>query len=869
MTSGGTDAGPAPPLAEGSARTRSRLRRAFGTLQARLYGLVLLALLPAVAIQLWAALATLREREAEAHADMLRLARFAAGELDRIIEVERGVLAAIAATPAVLEADWPACDAYLARLGERFPETTGFGVLDAEGQLVCTSQPSPDPDYSDRPHFIAARDGGAFVIGTYLVGRVSGRPLLPLALPRYGADGSFAGVVFTGIDLGWLHDYFARRDLPPGGALNVVDRDATVVLRLPAIPGVAGSTVDAEIISMLDLPSPGSREFTNRQGRRVIFGYAPLSTPPVGLFVTVSSGRDALMAAYRSSAWRNALLILATLAAALAAAAIGGRYFLRRPIARMAEVIERWRDGDLGARIGRSQDGGDFGRLGALFDGMADTLGRRAEEIAAERERLSLVADAMPALVSFCDAERRYRFVNRGYEEWFGRPREAFLGRRVDEVVGREAYELVRPHMDAALAGETRSFVARLPYRDAGLRHVEVKYVPAVREGVVEGFYVFVEDVTEPKRREGLQAAQKAALELAIGGAGLRATMRSLVAAAAELLDGSAAMFVLDAGRHVLRLQAAGGLPEAFRAAVDPLPIGPDSPGCGRAVHVGARVIVPDVAEDPDWAALRALAQDSGVRSSWSTPVLQFGGAVLGSLAVYHDAPRRPTAQELACIDGLVQTAAVLIDRQRAEDHQRLLMAELNHRVKNTMAIVQSIATQSLRDAPDPEEAVATFGERLRALAAAHDALTAESWSGADLRTLIEAGVAAVEDRAVVTIDGPPVRLGPRIALSLSMALHELATNAVKHGALAAPEGRVAIDWRLEGAGAERRLRLRWRERGGPPVAPPARRGFGSRMLERALAADTRGRATLDFAPEGLVFELDAPLPAEAADAAS
>lgn len=204
-----------------------------------------------------------------------------------------------------------------------------------------------------------------------------------------------------------------------------------------------------------------------------------------------------------------------------------------------------------------------------------------------------------------------------------------------------------------------------------------------------------------------------------------------------------------------------------------------------------------------------------------------------------------------------------ITDRKVAEDHQRLLIHELNHRVKNTLATVQSIAAQTLRHASSPSHAREAFESRLMALSRAHDVLTRENWEGAELRTIVAEAIGPYSnvksDR--IDVDGPDLRLAPRMALALAMALQELATNAVKYGALSDQTGRIAIDWSVDAGPSPPRLRLRWAESGGPPVRRPERRGFGSRLIERSLAQDLDGAATIAFEPEGVICIVDAPLP--------
>jgi PAS domain S-box-containing protein len=199
-------------------------------------------------------------------------------------------------------------------------------------------------------------------------------------------------------------------------------------------------------------------------------------------------------------------------------------------------------------------------------------------------------------------------------------------------------------------------------------------------------------------------------------------------------------------------------------------------------------------------------------------------------------------------------------ERKKAEAQTRLLVNELNHRVKNTLAVVQSIAAQTFRE-ESGEEAEKSFTGRLVALAKAHDVLTREHWEGASVKEIVGRVVSSVScptERCRLT--GDDVRLPPSLALAVSMAVHELATNAIKYGALSNEAGRVDIEWRVEPNGRGRHLRLEWRERNGPPVTAPTRKGFGTRLLERALAHEEGGRADLVYAPDGVRCIIEASL---------
>nr|WP_281351973.1 HWE histidine kinase domain-containing protein [Microvirga makkahensis] len=199
--------------------------------------------------------------------------------------------------------------------------------------------------------------------------------------------------------------------------------------------------------------------------------------------------------------------------------------------------------------------------------------------------------------------------------------------------------------------------------------------------------------------------------------------------------------------------------------------------------------------------------------------------------------------------------------RKHAEASQELLINELNHRVKNTLATVQSIARQTLHNARTPAQAVEDLESRLLALSRAHDVLTRENWEGARLSDIVEQAIAPYLNRGKgrFQVKGPETRLTPQQALALAMALQELAVNAAKYGSLSNDEGLVSIEWYHEEAADGLHLHLTWQESGGPPVEPPTRRGFGTRLIERSLARELDAQMKIDFLPEGVVFTADIP----------
>ena len=223
-----------------------------------------------------------------------------------------------------------------------------------------------------------------------------------------------------------------------------------------------------------------------------------------------------------------------------------------------------------------------------------------------------------------------------------------------------------------------------------------------------------------------------------------------------------------------------------------------------------------------------------------------------------------PIRDDAAKIIGTIIEVRDISEEKAAAERQRLLLNELNHRVKNTLATVQSIAAQTFRGHTD-DGARSVFDARMAALSTAHNVLVADNWESASLRGVTERVLAphllAEVDTDRFRIEGPDARLHPKVAVTLSMALHELMTNAAKYGALSVSEGRVRVAWTLADlSDGGQRLDLTWEESGGPEVVPPSRKGFGSRLIERQLPLEFDGTAAIDYRPAGVVCRLQIPL---------
>lgn len=274
-------------------------------------------------------------------------------------------------------------------------------------------------------------------------------------------------------------------------------------------------------------------------------------------------------------------------------------------------------------------------------------------------------------------------------------------------------------------------------------------------------------------------------------------------------------------------------------------------------LHSGETLAVSDIRTLPLGDEERRRAWEAvGMRAFVTVPLVR-DGALKALLYVHEPQPRFWKRSEVAMVRDVAERTWAAVERAQAEQRQRLLINELNHRVKNMLATVQAIAFQTLKGEIPLAEARSRFEARLMALSRAHSLLTAQNWEGASLERVAADSTEYLGGEAGrFEIGGEDLLLAPRAALALSLAFHELATNAAKYGALSAEGGSVSIGWTRDGG----MLRIEWKERGGPPVVPPAQRGFGSRLIERGLAADLGGRAELLFAPDGLCCMIEAPL---------
>jgi len=488
------------------------------------------------------------------------------------------------------------------------------------------------------------------------------------------------------------------------------------------------------------------------------------------------------------------------------------------------------------------------------------------------------MADAVPILIGYVDREERYRFVNRAYERWFGVDRSEIEGRTVSEVLGEEAYGRLSQHVTTALAGRSVTFEGEFDYLGQGLRYIEAQYVPDIaRNGEIPGYYVLVTDISDRKRAavelERMLTGERrrgALLEL---GQKLRDEPDPVAIArtAARLLThqlgvGRAGYAEMDPESDLAEIVADDGLANSGVAPLQGRQLRLDDfgPTMSADMHAGHVVSVGDVALDPrtnDPDALEAFAS-IGVRS-FVTISLVKSGRLAAYMFVAHDGPRALSADETAFVADVAELIWTAREHarsdqalRRAEETERLLIREVDHRAKNVLAVVQSLA--QLTPFEDKDQYVRALSGRIGSLARAHSLLSTGRWTGVDLHDLLRLeldpyGGADHHGGAQVTVAGPPALIDAQAAQSLALVIHELATNASKYGALARPEGRLSVSWAW---GADEALHLTWRELAGVRVSAPARRGFGSTLIASAIK-QVGARVAQEWRPEGLEVRID------------
>lgn len=451
---------------------------------------------------------------------------------------------------------------------------------------------------------------------------------------------------------------------------------------------------------------------------------------------------------------------------------------------------------------------------------------RHEQVLQQSEERFRLLANAVPGFVWIADANGEVTYANEYWNEYTGRPRGEALGSRwIETVHPDDVGETLRIWAEVRATGTAYETEFRYRRHDGAYRWHVVRANPCYAPGTheVASWFGTSTDIHEHKLNEfALRESEQR----------LRATYEHAAIGIGE---------VDVQGRFVRvneRLCAISGYErnELLSMSLYDITFPED-----RAVDL--EMFHRQMAGDLDVYALEKRLVHKDGQPVW----------IRASASRVDDLQGRPLYG--------IRVIRDISDRKRAEDGRTLLINELNHRVKNTLTTVLSISRQTLRNASNPAQAEQDLENRLLALSRAHDILTRENWEGARLSEILTQALAPYAPciGRRFHIRGQEVRLTPQQALAMAMAIQELATNAAKYGSLSNDTGVVSIQWFLQQEADSLHLHLSWTESGGPPVEPPKRRGFGTRLIERGLARELNGDMKINFLPEGVVFTADVP----------
>ncbi|RDI58915.1 sensor histidine kinase [Microvirga subterranea] len=370
------------------------------TLTKRLLLLALISVLPTIVMWTYTEVSLRRAREAEVNDLVIRQARVAASELERIFDGIHSLLIAVDEAPSIRSFIAPACNSYLASLQQKVPYLLAFVALDLEGRVRCVQGPMPGGDYrfNNRPYFRDVLRTEGFVVGTYtpefLEGGVGAHPVLPLGLPIRDDEGRITGVIAAALDLRWLNQKLKERVIPAGGSVTIADRNGIIIAREPLSERFLGTKIPEPFMKYVNDNKVGSFEAMSQDGVKRILGYIPLNVQPTELYISAGLSSKSAFETINKAATRGFMLIAAGLVLSLSVSWLLGRAFITRPFEIMTDAVRAWRRGNYLARIELPGSTGELGVLAHAFNDLMDDVAERQKALQASEERARLALDA-------------------------------------------------------------------------------------------------------------------------------------------------------------------------------------------------------------------------------------------------------------------------------------------------------------------------------------------------------------------------------------------------------------------------------------------------------------------------------------------
>jgi PAS domain S-box-containing protein len=765
--------------------------------------------------------------------------------VDRELSGIRSLLLTLANSPAVQDHDLPAL---YARAQELARAHDGWIVLtDASGQqLINTLLPFGHPlPRTASPETIAeVFETGETVVSNLFFGRAAGRQVISLLVPvvRRGEIVSTLDMTFTPERLSKLLE---SNKLPAGWVSKIIDRQGVFLARSSDWQEYVGQPAPSWFVGQGDAKTISVAEGEARDGTPVeaafarsgLSGWTTVVMEPAELLRAPVARATAVVAA-----GGFASLVFATVAA----------WYIGRRITLPLQSLARNADGIVSGRIASTGD--------ASISEVAEVQRSLLKAAANQREKVE-------AQIQLQWERRARRAAEEAHQEILRRDmrfRRLIDANLIGIVVATEV-ELVEAN-DAFLKmiGYTRDDINEVKDRWCALTPPEFHSIDAqaIRE-------ILEKNESEPYEKAFFHKTGRL-VHVLIGCAKVEAADLAWICYVVDLTRQKQAEADLRVTEERYRV-----LTEAIASIV--WTTAPD----GTVVDIPKwrAATGQTVEQSAGWGWLDAVHPDDRLRAlqAWQTAVADISlynteyriRDAEGNYGWYN-ARGLPVMNADRSVREWVGVCIDISDRKAAEERQALLMAELDHRVRNILASIQAMISLTSQGSPSKEEYVKRLHGRIAAMARTHGLLTRQKWSGASLQRLIEDELIPYGQRPEsVTIQGEPAHfiLRPRVALNLSLVLHELATNAAKYGALSAPAGRVNISWRVERKGGEPHLLLQWCERDGPAVSKPTRVGFGSTLIKSALAGEPEASVTLDFDPGGVQCRIELPLAQKRADA--
>jgi PAS domain S-box-containing protein len=780
-------------------------------------GLVV-ALVPAAIVQVQLEREARLERTQQLGDQAMRFVRLIGQQQSSVIEAAQQVLSSMAAHDAVRAMrPTPECDTFLARIVAANARYLTAAVFDRQGQSICLAHEAIRSfNVADRPYFARTMRENSFQVGAFAIGRSTGQRSLHFAAPLRDDAGEPVALLLLSLSVDWLVSELQSISLPPGSVVNIADRDGIILAHSLDAERFVGQKMPDFAMALLNAPGPGIVDRPALDGVRRIAAYLPVSREPDGLFVSVGLEATSLLRDALYEDRRAALMIIGSLLLTLALAILVFHGAVERPVNRLLATVRSWEAQDWGARVGPIEGGREFSKLAAAFDTMAESVTSREAARLRAQTRMQAVVAVAPQVVLTADRNGQLDWVNRYWEELTGLSLAESLGDGWLAAVhpdDREGATIAwREALEAGEDGNAPPFS-----REMRICHASAEkwrwflFTGAPIRAASGGPTAWTAVGLDYHERRLAEAAR------AESAARLRATYKSA----------PAGLCLMD---RDLR----------FVAINDMLA---ETNGHAAAAHIGQTLS----AMAPRVAPIVAPVMQQVLDTGGSVEALELSGQVNGEerfwLCSYF-----PIRGEDGAVTGVSAAIVDITTRKRIETSERMLSREVDHRAQNVLSVVRGLIRLSAAEADDDVPALVEVLEaRIAALSRVHNVLARERWASAELDEIIAQELAAFADRA--SFDGPSLRLTAEAAQPLTLVLHELVTNAAKHGAFSRPEGRLSLWWEIR----QRQLILHWLERGGPDIlATPTRAGLGSMLMEANMSAQLAGGLERHWLPEGL-----------------